>query len=62
MSIATISSDSTTITGVTTKITIRGASTVFRLPTPMPSSQPQRRVIQAEDSSKARTPSSAGSQ
>jgi hypothetical protein len=62
MSAATISSATSTMTGVTAKITISGASTVLSLPAPRPSSQPHSRVIQAEDSSVTRTHSSAGSQ
>ena len=50
------------MTGVTAKMTTSGATTVFRLPAPMPCSQPQTLFIRSEASSAARTESTAGSQ
>ena len=62
MNTATNSSESTTITGVTAKITMSGATTVFNPPMPTPCSQSQKLFMSWEDSSMARTPSTADSQ
>ena len=59
---ATTSSDSTTMTGVMAKITISGASTVFRPPAPTCSSQPHRLLMIDHESIIPRTHTSAASQ
>ena len=62
MNTATSSSESTTSTGVTAKITTSGASTALTCPAPRLSSQPQRCTAQVLASSETRTQSTAASQ
>ena len=62
MATATMIRDSSTMTGVTAKITISGARTASRLPSPMPCSQVAKLLNRSDDSRTARTPSIAGCQ
>ncbi len=55
-------SESTTMSGVTAKITISGASTAFRSPMPKLCIQPVMLPIRVEDSSHSRTEASKLSQ
>ena len=59
---ATNSRDSTTISGVTAKITIKGANTALRLPAPTLCSQSQMELMTEDASKVTRTQSSAPSQ
>ena len=52
----------TAVNGVTAKITISGATTVFSLPAPTPCNQSQTLFMRSDDSSAARTHCSAASQ
>ena len=62
MNVETSSSEPTTMSGVTAKMTMSGASTVLSWPMPTVSSQFQSMVSSAADSSQSRTASSAPSQ
>ena len=59
---ATTNRQNTTMTGVTAKITISGATTDLSEPRPTPFSHDQTLVMMADDSSAARTASMACSQ